>query len=53
MNLDVFFEELYLNTKINVQNNNQNKDKFLLKGYFKSENSGGIPLKHIMFLEDL
>tara|TARA_R110001632_G_scaffold44744_2_gene113623 strand:- start:5892 stop:13055 length:7164 start_codon:yes stop_codon:yes gene_type:complete len=38
------FDELYLDTKINVKNNNQNKDKFLLKGYFKSENSGGIPL---------
>ena len=38
------FDELYLDTKINVKNNYQNKDKFLLKGYFKSENSGGIPL---------
>ncbi|MFY0629110.1 MAG: cell surface protein SprA [Flavobacteriaceae bacterium] len=38
------FNELYLDTKINVKNNNQNKDKFLLKGYFKSENVGGIPL---------
>ncbi len=38
------FDELYLDTKINVKNNNQNKDKFLLKGYFKSQNSGGIPL---------
>ncbi|MBL4605595.1 MAG: cell surface protein SprA, partial [Flavobacteriaceae bacterium] len=38
------FNELYLDTKINVKNNNQNKDKFLLKGYFKSEKSGGIPL---------
>ena len=38
------FQELYLDTKINVKNNNQNKDKFFLKGYFKSENSGGIPL---------
>ena len=38
------FNELYLNTKINVKNNHQNKDKFLLKGYFKSENSGGIPI---------
>jgi len=43
--VDLFvFNELYLDTKINVKNNNQNKDKFLLKGYFKSENSGGIPL---------
>ena len=38
------FEELYLNTKVNIQNNFQNKDKFLLKGYYKSENAGGIPL---------
>ena len=38
------FNELYLNTKINAKNNYQNKDKFLLKGYFKSENTGGIPL---------
>jgi cell surface protein SprA len=42
---DVFlFKELYLNTKINIQNNFQNKDKYFLKGYFKSENSGGIPI---------
>lgn len=38
------FNELYLDTKINVKNNSQNKDKFFLKGYFKSENSSGIPL---------
>ena len=38
------FEELYVNTKVNAKNNYQNKDKFLLKGYAKSENSGGIPL---------
>lgn len=38
------FNELYLDTKINVQNNNQNKDKYFLKGYFKSQNSGGIPI---------
>ena len=38
------FEELYLNTKINVKNNFQNKDKYFLKGYFKSESSGGIPI---------
>ena len=38
------FKELYLNTKINIQNNFQNKDKYFLKGYFKSENSGGIPI---------
>lgn len=38
------FRELYLNTKINIQNNFQNKDKYFLKGYFKSETSGGIPI---------
>jgi cell surface protein SprA len=38
------FKELYLNTKINIQNNFQDKDKYFLKGYFKSENSGGIPI---------
>lgn len=38
------FNELYLDTKINAKNNYQNKDKFLLKGYFKSENSGGISI---------
>ncbi len=38
------FKELYLNTKVNAQNNYQNKDKYYLKGYFKSENSGGIPI---------
>ena len=38
------FKELYLNTKINAQNNFQNKDKYYLKGYFKSDTSGGISL---------
>ena len=38
------FKELYLNTKTNIQNNYQNKDKYYLKGYFKSENSGGISI---------
>ena len=38
------FKELYLNTKVNIKNNFQNKDKYFLKGYFKSENSGGIPI---------
>jgi cell surface protein SprA len=42
---DVYlFKDLYLNTKINIKNNFQNKDKYFLKGYFKSENSGGIPI---------
>ncbi len=38
------FEELYTNTKSQAKNNFQNKDKFLLKGYAKSQNSGGISL---------
>lgn len=38
------FEELYLDVKINVQVNNQDKDKYFLKGYYKGQNSGGIPL---------
>ncbi len=38
------FKELYLDVKINVQVNNQDKDKYFLRGYFKSQNSGGIPL---------
>lgn len=42
---DLFvFNELYLDVKINVQVNNQDKDKFFLRGYFKGQNSGGIPL---------
>ncbi len=45
-NLDAkfLFKELYLNTKINIQNNFQAKDKYFLKGYFKSDNAGGIPI---------
>ena len=38
------FKELYLNTKINIKNNFQNKDKYFLKGYFKSERAAGIPI---------
>lgn len=38
------FNELYVNTKAQAKNNYQNKDKFFLKGYAKTENSGGIPL---------
>ncbi|WP_232771601.1 cell surface protein SprA [Tenacibaculum sp. Bg11-29] len=38
------FEELYLTTKIQAKNEYQNKDKFFLKGYFKSESSRGISL---------
>ncbi|TYP99662.1 protein involved in gliding motility SprA [Tenacibaculum adriaticum] len=38
------FEELYLTTKAQAKNEFQNKDKFFLKGYFKSETSRGISL---------
>ncbi|MFV0249221.1 MAG: cell surface protein SprA [Tenacibaculum sp.] len=38
------FKELYLTTKIQAKNEFQNKDKFFLKGYFKSETSRGISL---------
>jgi cell surface protein SprA len=38
------FDELYTNTKAQAKNNYQNKDKFFLKGYAKTQNSGGIPL---------
>jgi cell surface protein SprA len=38
------FTELYTKTKAQAQNEFQSKDKYLLKGYFKSESRGGIPL---------
>lgn len=38
------FDELYLTTKIQAKNEYQNKDKFFLKGYFKSATSRGISL---------
>ena len=38
------FNELYTNTKAVAQNQFQNKDKYFLKGYFKSESRNGIPL---------
>ena len=38
------FNELYLTTKIQAKNEYQDKDKFFLKGYFKSETSRGISL---------
>tara|TARA_Y100000034_G_scaffold137046_1_gene219673 strand:+ start:78418 stop:85530 length:7113 start_codon:yes stop_codon:yes gene_type:complete len=42
---DLFvFKELYLNTKVNIKYNFQNKDKYILAGYFKSQNAGGIPI---------
>lgn len=44
-NDEVFvFNELYTLTQSQARNNFQNKDKFFLKGYYKSENAGGIPL---------
>ncbi|MCK0129883.1 cell surface protein SprA [Flavobacteriaceae bacterium F08102] len=42
------FSELYDRTKSQAQNDFQYKDKYILKGYFKSEaGSGGIPLNAI------
>lgn len=38
------FNNLYLTTKAQAKNEYQNKDKFFLKGYFKSEASRGISL---------
>ncbi len=38
------FNELYIDTKNTVKNNYQHKDKFLLKGYFKTTDAGGIPI---------
>ncbi|TCI84449.1 T9SS outer membrane translocon Sov/SprA [Tenacibaculum sp. M341] len=38
------FKDLYLTTKIQAKNEFQNKDKFFLKGYFKSDASRGISL---------
>lgn len=38
------FKELYLTTKIQAKNEYQNKDKFFLKGYYKTETSRGISL---------
>ena len=38
------FDELYQNTQITVKNNYQQKDKYIIKGYFKSESANGIPL---------
>ncbi len=42
---DIFvFNELYSNTQSQAQNQFQSKDKYVLRGYFKSESRGGIPL---------
>ncbi len=38
------FNELYTKTISEAKNNHQEKDKYLLKGYFKSESASGIPL---------
>lgn len=38
------FNDLYLETKIQAKNNHQDRDKYILKGYFKSQNSGGISI---------
>ena len=38
------FNELYQNTQTGVKNNYQQKDKYIIKGYFKSESANGIPL---------
>ena len=38
------FKELYTETQNVVQNNFQNKDKYLLKGYYTSDFKQGIPL---------
>ena len=38
------FEDLYLTTKAQAKNEFQDKDKFFLKGYFRSDSSSGISL---------
>jgi len=38
------FNELYEITQSEAKNNFQNKDKYVLKGYHKSESANGIPL---------
>jgi len=38
------FNELYEETKSEAKNNYQEKDKYYLKGYHKSESANGIPL---------
>ncbi len=38
------FHELYDRTQTEAQNEFQNKDKYIFKGYFKSEGRNGIPL---------
>ncbi len=38
------FTELYENTQSESRNNYQQKDKYVIKGYYKSESANGIPL---------
>ena len=38
------FNELYERTQSDAQNNFQSKDKYLIKGYYKSKGQNGIPL---------
>ncbi|MEE9350290.1 MAG: cell surface protein SprA [Flavobacteriaceae bacterium] len=38
------FNELYDRTQSDAQNNYQSKDKYVIKGYYKSERQNGIPL---------
>lgn len=38
------FKDLYLTTKAEAKNEYQNKDKFFLKGYFKTDSERGISL---------
>ncbi|MEN8185737.1 MAG: cell surface protein SprA [Bacteroidota bacterium] len=38
------FKELYDRTQSEAQNDFQNKDKYIFKGYFKSDGQSGIPL---------
>ncbi len=42
---DIFvFSEMYSETKVDAANNYQEKDKYLIKGYFKGKSGGGISL---------
>jgi cell surface protein SprA len=38
------FKELYTETQANARNNYQNRDKYVLRGYYKSDASDGISL---------
>ena len=41
---EFIFREMYELTQSDAQNNYQTKDKYLIKGYYKSEGQNGIPL---------